>query len=53
MFKHFKNEVENQLDRKIKMIRSDRGGEYKASFGDFCSQHGIIQQTTTPYCTSY
>ena len=24
MFQHFKNEVENQLDRKIKVIRSDR-----------------------------
>ena len=42
MLKHFKNEVENQLDRKIKVIRSDRGGEYEAPFGDFCSQHGII-----------
>ena len=31
------------------MIRSDRGGEYEAPFGDFCSQHGIIHQTTTPY----
>ena len=49
MCKHFKNEVENQLDRKIKVIRSDRGGEYEAPFGDFCSQHGIIHQTTTPY----
>ena len=42
MFKHFKNEVANQLDRKIKVIRSNRGGEYEAPFGDFCSQHGII-----------
>ena len=49
MFKHFKNEVEKQLDRKIKVIRSDRGGEYEAPFGDFCSQHGIIHETTTPY----
>ena len=48
-FQHFKNEVENQLDRKIKVIRSDRGGEYEAPFGDFCSQHGIIHQTTAPY----
>ena len=37
MFQHFKNKVENQLDRKIKVIRSDRGGEYEAPFGDFCS----------------
>ena len=49
MFQHFKNEVKNQLDRKIKAIRSDRGGEYEAPFGDFCSQHGIIHQTTAPY----
>ena len=49
MFQHFKNEVENQLDRKIKVIRSDRGGEYEAPFGDFCSQHAIIHQTTAPY----
>ena len=42
MFQHFKKEVENQLDRKIKVISSDRGGEYEAPFGDFCSQHGII-----------
>jgi hypothetical protein len=27
-FKEFQNEVENQLDRKIKHLRSDRGGEY-------------------------
>ena len=52
MFQHFKNEVENQLDRKIKVIRSDRGGEYEVPFGDFCSQHGIIHQTTAPYSTS-
>ena len=29
MFKHFKNEAENQLDRKIMVIRSDRGGDVK------------------------
>ena len=49
MFQHSKNEVENQLDRKIKVIRSDRGGEYEALFGDLCSQHGIIHQNTAPY----
>lgn len=49
MFKNYKNEVENQLGRKIKIIRSDRGGEYEAPFAEFCSQHGIIHQTTAPY----
>ena len=45
----YKNEVENQLDKKIKMVRSDRGGEYEVPIGDFCAQHGIIHQTTAPY----
>ena len=35
-------EVENQLNRKIKVLRSDRGGEYESSFVDLCAQHGII-----------
>ena len=52
MFQHFKNEVENQLDKKIKVIRSDRGGEYEAPFGVFCSQHGIIYQTTTLFTST-
>ena len=28
VFKNFKFEVENQLSKKIKVVRSDRGGEY-------------------------
>ena len=28
MFKRYKTEVENQRNRKIKILRSDRGGEY-------------------------
>ena len=46
MFKYYKNEVENQLGKKIKAIRSDRGGEYDATFNEFCQEHGIIHQTT-------
>ena len=38
----YKNEVENQLGKKIKILRSDRGGEYEAPFGAFYVQHGII-----------
>ena len=30
-------------------MRSDRGGEYDSLIGEFCSQHGIIQETTAPY----
>lgn len=50
MFKQYKAEVKNQLDKEIKIIRSDRGGEYESNaFSDFCSSHGIIHQTTALY----
>ena len=48
-FKRFKNEVETQLDKKIKVIRSDRGGEYESPFKEVCLEYGIIHQTTAPY----
>ena len=49
-FKTYKAEVENQLEKKIKVIRFDRGGEYESvAFSDFCAQYGIVHQTTTPY----
>lgn len=49
-FKNYKAEVENQLDKKIKILRSDRGGEYESKdFAEFCSLNGIIHQTTAPY----
>nr|GEW84835.1 putative zinc finger, CCHC-type [Tanacetum cinerariifolium] len=56
MFKTFKAEVKNQLDCKIKVVRSDMGGEYydrhtdvsqaPEYFFDFCKNHGIINQYT-------
>ena len=48
-FIHYKNEVENQFHKKIKRIGSDRGGEYISPFGEYCSVHGIIHETTAPY----
>ncbi|KAH9670173.1 hypothetical protein KPL70_016878 [Citrus sinensis] len=45
----YKNEVENQLNRKIKELRSDRGGEYAVLFMSLCEQSGIIHQVTAPY----
>lgn len=47
-FKNYKNEVENQLGKKIKMIRSNRGGEYVAPFEEFSFDFGIVHQTTAP-----
>ena len=45
----YKDEVENQPNKKIKVLRSDRGGEYELSFVDICAQHGIIHETIAPY----
>ncbi|KAI5333799.1 hypothetical protein L3X38_023931 [Prunus dulcis] len=48
--KIYKNEVENQLEKKIKRLRSDRGGEYTSNeLGVFCEEHGIIHEVTPPY----
>ena len=42
MFKLFQNEVENQLNRTIKVLRSDRGGEYLSQdFLDHLRSRGI------------
>jgi transposase InsO family protein len=44
-FKTYKVEVEKQLEKKIKRIRSDRGGEYFSNkFDLFCSENGIIHE---------
>ncbi|GJV38380.1 retrotransposon protein, putative, ty1-copia subclass [Tanacetum coccineum] len=49
-FKVFKNEVENQLGKTIKALRSDRGGEYiSQEFKDYLKDCGIVQQLTPPY----
>ena len=50
MFLSYKVEVENQLDRKIKRIRSDRGGTY-ISLNDYCENEGMIHEVTPPYST--
>lgn len=53
VFKHFKNLVENQYSAKIKVLRSDNGGEYfNSQFQDFCSEHGILHQTSCPHTPS-
>ena len=57
-FKIFKAEVENQHDLKIKIVRSDRGGEYygrhtpygqvPGPFARFLMENGIVAQYSTP-----
>jgi transposase InsO family protein len=42
-FEIYKAKSENQLDRKIKRFRSDRGGEYFSNnFDSFYAEHGIL-----------
>ncbi|GJS92023.1 retrotransposon protein, putative, ty1-copia subclass [Tanacetum coccineum] len=50
IIKVFKNEVENQLGKTIKAIRSDHGGEYiSQEFKDYLKANGIVQHLTLPY----
>uniref|UniRef100_J3NCP4 Integrase catalytic domain-containing protein n=1 Tax=Oryza brachyantha TaxID=4533 RepID=J3NCP4_ORYBR len=47
--KEFQNEVENQRGKKIKALRSDRGGEYLShEFSSLLKSCGIITQLTLP-----
>uniref|UniRef100_A0A2N9GQF3 Integrase catalytic domain-containing protein n=1 Tax=Fagus sylvatica TaxID=28930 RepID=A0A2N9GQF3_FAGSY len=57
-FKIFKAEVEKQCGKQIKIVRSDRGGEYygrytedgqaPGPFAKFLQEHGIVAQYTMP-----
>ncbi|KAL0378491.1 UNVERIFIED_CONTAM: Copia protein [Sesamum radiatum] len=57
-FKVFKAEVEKQCDKRIKIVRSDRGGEYfgrytkggqaPGPFAKFLAEQGIVAQYTMP-----
>ncbi|KAJ0522562.1 putative RNA-directed DNA polymerase [Helianthus annuus] len=48
-FKEFQNEVQNQLGKTIKALRSDRGGEYiNQEFDEHLKKCGIISQLTPP-----
>jgi transposase InsO family protein len=44
-FKIYKEMVENEMDSKIKCLRSDNGGEFTSKeFMDYYSSHGIKRQ---------
>ena len=48
-FKEFQSEVENHRNKKIKFLRSDRGGEYLSyEFVLHLKQCGIVSQLTPP-----
>jgi transposase InsO family protein len=49
-FKEFKAPMDNQTGKKIKVLRSDNGGEFTSNeLRDFCRQEGIQRQKTVPY----
>lgn len=51
-FVRFKQLAETQLQRKVKCIRTDNGGEYTSKqFTSFCFNQGIVHLTTAPYST--
>jgi hypothetical protein len=48
--KEFKALIENLSERKIKILRSDNGGEYTSKeFVRFCRDVGIKRELNTPY----
>ena len=49
-FKEFKALVDNILERNIKTLGSDNGGEYTSNeFRNFCRDVGIKREIITPY----
>jgi hypothetical protein len=50
MFKEFKDIVENQMKKIIKVLKIDNGGELcKNDFEDLCKKCSIERQKTNPY----
>ena len=49
-FIHFKSTLENLLTYKLKVLRTDFGGEYNDSaFQNYCSSQGIFRQFSCPH----
>eukprot|EP01018_Ginkgo_biloba_P039433 Gb_15074 [translate_table: standard] len=49
-FKHFKTMVEKKSGYYLKVLRTNRGGEFTSrEFSDYCNNHGIKRQLTTTY----
>jgi transposase InsO family protein len=48
-FRRYVSLVENQLDKSIKALRTDRGREYLSEqFKELCDEKGIMRQLTMP-----
>lgn len=50
VFKNFKARVENETEKSIKTLRTDRGGEYcSKEFESFCVENGIRRELTAAF----
>jgi len=48
-FRRFVHEVENQMDKSLKTLRTDRGREYLSDqFRSLCEEKGIVRHLTIP-----
>ena len=50
MFKNFRSLVETETGEKVKVFRTDRGGEFLSNkFKKYCEETGLQRQYTSPY----
>ncbi|GAU43218.1 hypothetical protein TSUD_301050 [Trifolium subterraneum] len=50
VFKNFKAMAEKQSDNKLKVLKTDGGGEYVSNaFSEFCEVEGIMHEVIPPY----
>lgn len=49
-FKEWKVMIERQTEKKVKLLRTDNGGEFCShEFNDYCRKEGIVRHHTIPY----
>ena len=49
-FKNWKVMIERQTERKVKLLRTDNGGEFcSGAFDDYCRAEGIVRHHTIPH----
>ena len=48
-FKWYLERIENEIGKRLKFLRLDRGGEFISNeFNNFCIKRGIKRQVSTP-----
>nr|GFD01754.1 zinc finger, CCHC-type [Tanacetum cinerariifolium] len=49
-FKEFRQKIEMEMRMKVRMLRTDRGGEFTSNeFTKYCKENGIARQLTAPH----